>query len=186
MMQQSRQNLPFAAVWGPGNTSSSDGQSFRAGGQGKCRADCNARNGTETGVFFYTHVTDHFTPFHTTVIAANTEQAAHVLHGLRDHESKLMIREHATDTAGAVDHVFGLCHLLGFRFASRIRDLNERRLSRLSPLDPWQTLRPLVAGPVNVRAIEEHRDETLRLAASILAGTVRDSVILRRLAGPYR
>jgi len=25
--------------------------------------------------------------------------------------------EHATDTAGAVDHVFGLCHLLGFRWA---------------------------------------------------------------------
>lgn len=174
---------PLAAVWGPGDTSSSDGQFFRAGGQGEARADRNARYGTEPGVLFYTHVTDRFTPFHTKVIAANAGEAAHVLDGLLDHESELVIREHATDTAGAVDHVFGLCHLLGFRFAPRIRDLNERRLYGLSPLDPWPTLRPLVAGPVNVRAIEADWDETLRLAASIRAGTVSASIMLRKLAG---
>lgn len=53
----------------------------------------------------------------------------------------------------------------------------------LSPLDAWPTLRPLVAGPINVRAIEENWDETLRLAASIRAGTVSASVMLRKLAG---
>lgn len=94
----------------------------------EARADRNARYGTDSGVLFYTHVTDRFTPFHTNVIAANAGEAAHVLDELLDHESELVIREHATDTAGAVDHVFGLCHLLGFRFAPRIRDLNERRL----------------------------------------------------------
>lgn len=34
---------PLAAVWGPGNASSSNGQFFRAGGQGEARADRNAR-----------------------------------------------------------------------------------------------------------------------------------------------
>jgi TnpA family transposase len=121
--------------------------------------------------------------FHSKVIAANASEAAHVLDGLLDHESELVIREHATDTADAVDHVFGLCHLLGFRFASRIRDLNERRLHSLSSLDPWPTLRPLIAGPVNVRAIEAHWDETLRLAASIRAATVSASIMLRKLVG---
>lgn len=174
---------PLGAVWGPGDTSSSDGQFFRAGGRGEARADHNARYGSEPGVLFYTHVSDRFTPFHTKVIAANAGEAAHVIDGLLDHESELVIREHATDTAGAVDHVFGLCHLLGFRFAPRIRDLNERRLYSLSMLDAWPTLRPLVAGPVNIRAIEEHWDETLRLAASIRAGTVSASAMLRKLAG---
>ncbi|MBA2659220.1 MAG: Tn3 family transposase [Nitrosospira sp.] len=28
-----------------------------------------------------------------------------------------------TDTGGFSDHIFGICHLLGFRFAPRIRDL---------------------------------------------------------------
>ena len=36
--------------------------------------------------------------------------------------------EHYTDTGGATEHVFGLCHLLGFRFAPRLRDLADRRL----------------------------------------------------------
>lgn len=174
---------PMARIWGDGDVSSSDGQFFRAGGRGEGRADYNGRYGTDPGVLFYTHVTDRYTPFHTKVIAANAGEAAYVLDGLLDHESELTIREHATDTAGAVDHVFGLCHLLGFRFAPRIRDLNERRLYSLSSLAPWPTLRPLVAGPINVRAIEEHWDETLRLVASIRAGTVTASVMLRKLAG---
>jgi TnpA family transposase len=36
--------------------------------------------------------------------------------------------EFSTDTAGATDHVFGLCHLLGYRFAPRIKDLKDRKL----------------------------------------------------------
>lgn len=174
---------PLSRIWGPGNTSSSDGQFFRAGGRGEARADHNARYGSEPGVLFYTHVSDRFTPFHTKVIAANAGEAAHVIDGLLDHESQLDIREHSTDTAGAVDHVFGLCHLLGFRFTPRIRDLNERRLYSLADLTPFPTLRPLVAGPVNVRAIEENWDETLRLATSIRTGTVSASVMLKKLAG---
>ncbi len=174
---------PMARIWGDGDVSSSDGQFFRAGGRGEARADYNGRYGTDPGVLFYTHVTDRYTPFHTKVIAANAGEAAHVLDGLLNHESELTIREHATDTAGAIDHVFGLCHLLGFRFAPRIRDLNERRLYSLASPVPWPTLRPLVAGPINVRAIEEDWNETLRLAASIRAGTVTASVMLRKLAG---
>ena len=38
------------------------------------------------------------------------------------------VREHDNDTGGTTEHVFGLCHLLGFRFAPRLRDLNDRRL----------------------------------------------------------
>jgi hypothetical protein len=110
-------------LWGLGDTSSSDGQFFRAGGRGEARADHNARYGSEPGVLFYTHVSDRYAPFHSKVIAPNTGEASHVIDGLLDHESGIAIREHATDTAGAVDHVFGLCHLLGFRFAPRIRDL---------------------------------------------------------------
>jgi TnpA family transposase len=49
-----------------------------------------------------------------------------VLDGLLYHESDLRIEEHYTDTAGFTDHVFALMHLLGFRFAPRIRDLTDR------------------------------------------------------------
>lgn len=84
--------------------------------------------GSEPGVKFYTHVSDRYAPFYSKVIAANASEAAYVLDGLMHHESSIDIREHYTDTAGAINHVFGLCYLLGFRFAPRIRDLADRRL----------------------------------------------------------
>jgi Tn3 transposase DDE domain len=67
----------------------------------------------------YTHVSDQYAPFHTKVINATVRDATHVLDGLLYHESDLCIEEHYTDTAGFTDHVFALCHLLGFRFAPR-------------------------------------------------------------------
>jgi TnpA family transposase len=119
---------PFASHWGEGTTSSSDGQQFRAGGRGEQAGQVNLRYGTEPGVLFYTHVSDQYAPFHTKVINATVRDATHVLDGLLYHESDLKIEEHYTDTAGFTDHVFALCHLLGFRFAPRIRDLADRRL----------------------------------------------------------
>ena len=73
---------PLTRVWGDGDTSSSDGQFFRAGGHGEARADYNAKYGSEPGVKFYTHVSDRYAPFHSKVIAANASEAAHVLDGL--------------------------------------------------------------------------------------------------------
>ena len=77
---------------------------------------------------FYTHISDQYAPFHTKVINATVRDATHVLDGLLYHESDLRIEEHYTDTAGFTDHVFALMHLLGFRFAPRIRDLADKRL----------------------------------------------------------
>jgi TnpA family transposase len=133
-------------------------------------------------VEFYTHVSDRFAPFHTKVIAANASEALHVLDGLLHHETALAIREHYTDTGGVSDHVFGLCHLLGFRFAPRIRDLADRRLYLPEGLVDTPTLKPMIGGGINFRLIEDHWDDLLRLAASIKAGTVAPSTILRRLA----
>jgi TnpA family transposase len=116
------------------------------------------------------------------VIAANASEAVHVLDGLLHHESSLSIREHYTDTAGATHHVFGLCHLLGFQFAPRIRDLADRRLYVASSRADYGALDPLIGGVVNLRIIEENWDEVLRMAASIRAGTVLPSAIMRRLA----
>ena len=73
--------LPFAAHWGEGTTSSSDGQRFRAGGHGESAGNRNAKYGSEPGVLFYTHLSDQYAPFYTKVINANVRDATHVLEG---------------------------------------------------------------------------------------------------------
>jgi TnpA family transposase len=65
-------------------------------------------------------ISDRLAPFHTDVISASVSEAAYVLDGLLQHESSLSIKEHCTDTAGAVDHMFGLCHLARAVFFNRL------------------------------------------------------------------
>jgi len=173
---------PLSALWGDGDTSSSDGQFFRAGGPGEAGAERNAHYGSEPGVKFYTHLSGRFGPYHTKVIAATASEAPYVLDGLLHHETSLAIREHYTDTGGVADYVFGMCHLLGFRFAPRIRALADRKLIVAGRGTGYAALAPLVGGVANLRLIEENWDEVLRLAASIRAGTVAPSVLLRKLA----
>ena len=110
--------------------------------------------------------------------------ATHVLDGLLYHESDLRIEEHYTDTAGFTDHVFALMHLLGFRFAPRIRDLADKRLYIHGDDKQYPTLANLIGGNVDVKRIRAHWDEILRLAASIKQGTVTASLMLRKL-GSY-
>jgi TnpA family transposase len=175
---------PFAVWWGNGTTSSSDGQNFKAGGRGQFAGQVNLKYGQEPGVQFYTHISDQYAPFHTKVINATVRDATHVLDGLLYHESDLRIEEHYTDSAGFTDHLFALMHLLGFRFAPRIRDLSDKRLYIHREAKQFPTLSGLIGGNINVKHIRAHWDEILRLAASIKQGTVTASLMLRKL-GSY-
>jgi TnpA family transposase len=175
---------PMAAIWDDGTTSSSDGQYFRAGGRAGPGGAVNAKYGIDPGVVLYTHVSGQYGPFHTRVISATMSEAPYVLDGLHHqaHQTDLRIAEHYTDTAGATDHVFGLCHLLGFRFAPRIKDLKERKLYTIDKPSSYPLLEPLIGDTVETAAITSQWAELLRLKASIQAGVVVPSVILRKLA----
>ena len=174
----------FAAHWGDGTTSSSDGQRFKAGGKAESGGNVNPKYGSEPGVLFYTHVSDQYAPFHTKVINVGVRDATYVLDGLLYHESDLRIEEHYTDTAGFTEHLFALMHLLDFRFAPRIRDLGDKRIFTPPGKKAYAALKPLIGGTINAKHILTHWDEILRLAASIKQGTVTASLMMRKL-GSY-
>ena len=178
---QSRQS--FAEHWGQGTTSSSDGQRFKVGGHAGSDGRVNPKYGTSPGRLFYTHISDQYSPFHTKVINVGVRDSTFVLDGLLYHESDLNIEEHYTDTAGFTDHVFGLMHLLGFRFAPRIRDLRDTRLYRPKSETRYEALRSMIGGVLNLKQIRLHWNEILRLATSIQQGTVTASLILRKIGG---
>ena len=175
---------PMAAIWDDGTTSSSDGQYFRAGGRAGAGGSVNAKYGIDPGAVIYTHVSGHYGPFYTRVISATMSEAPYVLDGLHHHahQTDLRISEHYTDTAGATDHVFGLCHLLGYRFAPRIKDLKDRKLYTVEKPSTWPLLAPLIGDTVETAVILGQWMELMRLKASIETGAVIPSVILRKLA----
>ena len=175
---------PMAAIWDDGTTSSSDGQYFRAGGRAGSGGSVNAKYGIDPGAVLYTHVSGQYGPFYTRVISATMSEAPYVLDGLHHHahQTDLRITEHYTDTAGATDHVFGLCHLLGYRFAPRIKDLKDRKLYTINKPGTYPLLEPLIGEAVETAAIIGQWAELMRLKASIQTGAVVPSVILRKLS----
>ncbi|MGO9235709.1 MAG: Tn3 family transposase [Methylocella sp.] len=176
---------PFADIWGNGTTSSSDGQYFRAGRGGGGEATVNAKYGVNPGVRFYTHVSDQYGPFHSLVISATGSEAPHVLDGLLMHGTALQIAEHYTDTGGATDHVFGLSPFLGYRFVPRLRDLPERRLASIARSGDYPGLKAIMGKPIQTDVIRGCWDEVIHLAASLKAGAVAPSLVLKKLSA-YR
>lgn len=176
---------PFAGNWGDGTTSSSDGQNFRTGSKAESTGHINPKYGSSPGRTFYTHISDQYAPFSAKVVNVGLRDSTYVLDGLLYHESDLRIEEHYTDTAGFTDHVFGLMHFLGFRFAPRIRDLGDTKLFIPKGDTAYDALKPMISSDrLNIKAIRAHWDEILRLATSIKQGTVTASLMLRKL-GSY-
>jgi TnpA family transposase len=181
--------LPVSRHWGDGTTSSSDGQLF--GVQARtlyARVNPHApEKGASMNV--YTHVADNLSPFYSRLIESTAGEAAYILDGLLYHETDLRPREHYSDTRGYTDALFGLCHLLGFRFAPRLRDLSERRLFRMRRnLNEYPNIKSLFFGRkgssrlINTRVIREGWDDVLRLAASVENGVMPASRALRKLS----
>ncbi len=102
------------------------------------------------------------------------------------HGTSLKIDTHFVDTGGVSDHVFILCALLGFRFCPRLRDFPDRKLACIEPLTTYPGLQSLFGRRIKVDVIREHWNEVVQLVASLKAGTVAPSVMLKKLAAYER
>ncbi|RSU45529.1 Tn3 family transposase [Sphingobium yanoikuyae] len=186
MIISAHHELPFARHWGAGTSSSSDGQFFRSGRSRSGAADVNAKYGAEPGVKIYSHLSDHFASFGSRIMSATAGEAPYVLDGLVLGAGNLPLHEHYTDTGGATDHVFALCHLLGFRFAPRLRDIGDRKLGSIAAPSTYKGIENLMGRTIKTAATEADWDDIVRIVASIKDGTVAPSVILRKLAAYKR
>ena len=176
------QRLDFTRHWGSGNSSSSDGQFFPTGGTRSSLTSINPHYSKEPGIKLYTHVSDRFDPFFINTISATTGEAPHVIDGLLYHQVDLDLHEHYTDTAGYSEHIFAMCHFLGFRFAPRIRKFNKKRLYTFDKSTSYPTLQPLIAGRLHEKLMAEYWDFTLRFVSSVRDGTATASLLLSKLA----
>src|SRR5581483_5889488 len=174
---------PLAAAWGQGTTSSSDARVYGV--------PVRALNATfhpkyfasaGRGIDVYTHISDLWIPFYTQVITCHVRQAPYILDGLLYHATHLEPREHYTDTHGYTELIFAVCHLLGIRFAPRIKDLPEQRLWRLPSEENYPHIQSALAGKLNVHLIRESWEEKLRVVASIQGWEGRAALIVGKLA----
>jgi len=174
--------LPLSAVHGTGTLSSSDAQRF------KIRADSLLASYYpryygyyEKAIGIYTHVSDQYSVFSTKIISCSPREALYVLDGLLENNTILKIREHTTDTHGYTEIVFALCHLLGFYFMPRIRDLKDQQLYRIDKTVDYGDLNHLLTKTADLAIIEEQWEYMMRVAISLKQKTAPAHVIVQRL-----
>jgi TnpA family transposase len=98
------------------------------------------------------------------------------------HESDIRIEEHYTDTNGYTEQVFAMCHLQGFRFSPRLRDLASKKIHVTGRRADYPALSSILGGGVREKVIRQNWSEVLRMAASVRKGSVTASLLLSRLA----
>jgi TnpA family transposase len=114
-------------------------------------------------------------------IPGTQRDSLHVLDGLLANQTGIRPEMVSTGTAGASEIVFALAWALGYRWAPRLADLPDQRLWRIDRDAHYGPLNGLARHRINTRLIAENWDEICRLAASLRAGTVIPSAILRTL-----
>ena len=186
MVIKAQSALPMARFWGAGVTASSDGQFFPAARQGEAMNLINAKYGNEPGLKAYTHVSDQFAPFATQNIPATVSEAPYILDGLLMNETGKNIREQYADTGGFTDHVFAVTSLLNYRFIPRIRDLPSKRLYVFDPGSVPKELKGLIGGKVREGTIVANWSDVLRSAATMVAGIMPPSQLLKKFASHPR
>lgn len=109
-------------------------------------------------------------------------EAPYILDGLLMTDAGQKIREQYADTGGFTDHVFAVTALLGFQFIPRIRDLPSKRLYLFDPASCPKELKGLIGGKVREPVISSNWPDILRSAATMVAGAMPPSLLLRKFA----
>ena len=178
--------LPLSAVHGTGTLSSSDAQRFGIRASSLLASYYPRYYGYyDKAIGIYTHISDQYGVYSTKVISCSPREALYVLDGLLENNTILQIREHTTDTHGYTEIVFALCHLLGFYFMPRIRDLKDQQLYRLDRLGNYGVFTPLLTKTADLTIVEEQWDEMLRVALSLKQRTAPAHVIVQRLTNSF-
>ncbi|WP_057460922.1 Tn3 family transposase [Pseudovibrio sp. POLY-S9] len=179
--------LPMAQYWGSGQTSSSDGQFFPTTRQGEAMNLINTKYDAHVpGLKAYTHVSDLYGPYWINSIPATVSEAPYILDGLCLSEIGKKIKEHYADTGGFTDLIFATFALLGYRFIPRIRDLKSKRFYVFDLKSVPKELKCLIGGKVREQTFIDNWGDVLRCTATMRAGKVPPSQILKRLSARPR
>ncbi len=174
--------LPISKIYGTGDMSSSDAQRFRLRADSLIASYYPRYYGFyDKAIGIYTHVSDQYSVFNTKVISCSPREALYVLDGLLENNTILKPKEHTTDTHGYTEIIFALCHLLGFHFMPRIRDLKKQQLYKITKDFNAGTFSPLLKKSVNLNLIAEQWDAMIRVAVSLKNKTAPAHIIVQRL-----
>jgi TnpA family transposase len=139
------------------------------------------------GGIAYHHVSDTYVALFTHFISCGVWEAVYLLDGLLKNASEIQPRKVSGDTQAQSAPVFGLSYALGIELMPRIRNWKALTLFRPDEEAVYEHVDGLFSDdPIDWQLIETHWRDVMRVVASIRAGKVLPSTLLRKLGNYSR
>lgn len=140
--------------------------------------------GKEQGVTAYGFLDERLFAWSDVVISSGEKEAHYVIDGLM-HNDVIKSDIHSTDTDGYSEVIFGVTHLLGFKFAPRLKNLKTKTLYSFQehPRKAYQDqgFKILPAKYINEDLIQKNWDDILRFVVTIKLKHATASQLFKRL-----
>ena len=177
--------LDLPRVWGTGETAAADGTKIELR-ENTLMSEYHVRYGGYGGIAYH-HVSDTYVALFTHFIACGVWEAVYILDGLLKNASEIQPHKVAGDTQAQSTPVFGLSYFLGVELIPRIRNWKALTLFRPDEDAAYEHIDSLFGDQaIDWGLIETHWRDVVRVVASIRAGKVLPSTLLRKLGNYSR
>ena len=177
--------LELPRVWGTGETVAADGTKIELR-ENTLMSEYHVRYGGYGGIAYH-HVSDTYVALFTHFISCGVWEAVYILDGLLKNASEIRPRKVAGDTQAQSAPVFGLSYALGIELMPRIRNWKGLAFFRPDEGSGYEHIDALFGDEtIDWGLIETHWRDVMRVVASIRAGKVLPSTLLRKLGNYSR
>ena len=173
--------LELTQILGSGEVASADGLRFVTPGKTINSGPNPKYFGVGRGVTYYNYTSDQFTGLHGIVIPGTIRDSLYLLELVLEQQTELQPKEIMTDTAGYSDIVFGLFGLLGYQFSPRLADIGSSKFWRIDSSADYGVLNVLSKNRINKDLIIRYWDDFMRIAGSLMLGTVNPTQLIKAL-----
>lgn len=181
-VQSYQRQHSITECWGSGELGSSDSMSVDASRHlWNARVDPRRRT---YAVGLYTHILDTHGLAYGQPVVLNERQVGPAIEGVvRYNETGVSTRlsRLAVDTHGYTHPGMAFAKGVGFDLCPRLRNISERKLFVPRGMEVPESLEPVIAREVSIKAIRRGWEEYLRAVASVLTGRVSAAVLMQRL-----
>jgi TnpA family transposase len=133
------------------------------------------------GMTWYNLMSDRFTGLNAIPVPGTMHDSLILLAVVLEQQTELKPTRIMADTGAYSDVVFGLSHLLGYRFCPRVADIGGTRFWRINSRADYGKLNAISQHQLKLQRIAPHWDDMLRLSGSLLQGRVPATGIMRTL-----
>jgi len=136
----------------------------------------------EKGSSAYRFIDERHFLFDSIVFSSSEKEAPYVIDGLM-YNDVIKSNIHSTDSDGYTNAIFGVCYLLGFIFAPRIKGLSKKTLYSFKKRSIYEAMSyPILPDKyINISLIEDNWDDILRFVATIKLKETSASQLFKRL-----